>query len=135
MILIDTSVWIDLFDHPYSVYAKELKNLIEREEEICLADLNLTEILQGIKNDKIFKQVKKYLVRFPILRAFNLNIYVQAAEIYRLCRRRGKTITKTVDAIIAAIAIENNILLFSKDKDFDLIADCTQLKVFKPKNL
>lgn len=133
MLLVDTSVWIDLFDHPSSRYAKELKDLIENEEDICLIDLNLTEILQGIKDDNIFWQVKEYLTQFPILRADSLETYTHAADIYRLCRKKGKTITKTVDVIIAAIAIENNLPLFHNDNDFNLIADCTELKIFKHK--
>ena len=132
MILVDTSVWIDLFDHPGSVYARRLKDLIEKDQDICLTDLNLTEILQGIKDEEIFKQVKEYLTKFPILRASSLETYIHAANIYRLCRKRGKTITKTIDIIIAAIAIENDLGLFHNDKDFDLIANCTKLKIFKP---
>ncbi len=130
MILVDTSVWIDLFDHPESIYAKELEVLIEREEDLCLTDLNLTEILQGIKDEKIFRQVKEYLTQFPIIRAFSLETYIRAANIYRLCRKKGKSITKTIDAIIAAIAIENSLILFHNDKDFNLIADCTNLNIF-----
>ena len=46
MILVDTSVWIDFFDRPASLYAKELKALIEKDEELCLADINVTEIVR-----------------------------------------------------------------------------------------
>jgi len=130
LILVDTSVWIDFFDHPGSVYAKELKGLIEKDEEICLLDLNLTEILQGIRDEEPFRQVKEYLTQFPIIRTAGLETHIRAANIYRLCRKRGKTITKTIDAIIAASAIENNLVLFHRDKDFDLIASCTELKIF-----
>lgn len=129
MILVDTSVWIDFFDHPNASYAKELKSLIENDEDICLIDLILTEILQGIRNEKIFAQVKEYLTNFTILRADDLELYIKAANIYCACRKKGKTVSKTIDVIIAAIAIENNLVLFHKDKDFDLIADCTGLKI------
>ena len=131
MILVDTSVWIDFFDHPDSPYAKELENLIERDEELCLADINITEILQGIKEEKTFEEIKNYLVQFPIGRAESLEIYIHAAEIYRSCRNRGKIIAKTIDALIAAIAIENNFRVFHHDKDFDSIADFTGLKIYK----
>lgn len=130
MILVDTSVWIDFFDHPDSVYAKELKGLIEKDDDLCLLDLNLTEILQGIRGEELFKQVKEYLIQFPIIMTAGLETHIHAANIYRLCRKRGKTITKTIDAIIAASAIENNLVLFHRDKDFDLIASCTELKIF-----
>lgn len=131
MILVDTSVWIDFFDYPDSIYARELKDLIEKDEDLCLLDLNLTEILQGIRNEKVFNEIKEELTQFPILRASGLETYIHAANIYRLCRKTGKTITKTIDVIIAAVAIENNLFLFHKDKDFDLIAACTGLKIFR----
>lgn len=130
MILVDTSVWIDFFNHPASIYAAKLKSLIEQDEDICILDIIFTEILQGIKDDGIFKELKEYLVQFPIIRASGIDTYVLAADIYRLCRKKGKAISKTVDAIIAAAAIENNIKVFSKDKDFSLIADCFGLKLF-----
>ena len=130
MILVDTSVWIDFFDHPESPYAKKLQALIEKDDDLCLADINLTEILQGIKEDKIFEEVRGYLKQFPILRTKSLETCVQAAEIYRSCRRKGRPITKTIDALIAAVAIENNFHLFHRDKDFNAIAECTKLKIY-----
>ena len=132
MILVDTSVWIDFFNHPVSIYAAKLKSLIEQDEDICILDIILTEILQGIKDDGIFKELKEYLIQFPVIRASSLETYVSAANIYRLCRKKGKTISKTVDAIIAAAALENDVKVFSKDKDFSLIADCSGLKLFNP---
>lgn len=131
MILIDTSVWIDFFDHPTSPYAEELKILIEKDEELCLADISVTEILQGIKEERVFEEIAGYLIRFPILRAQSLETYIHAADIYRSCREMGKTISKTIDVLIAAIAVENNISVFHHDKDFDSIAECTKLKIYK----
>ena len=125
MILVDTSVWIDFFDYPNSLYAKELAHLIDKDEELCLTQVNVTEILQGIQDEKVFEEIRSYLMQFPIVRAKGLETYIQAAHIYRLCRKKGKTIAKTIDAMIAAVAMENNFWVLHKDKDFDLIADCT----------
>jgi predicted nucleic acid-binding protein len=35
---------------------------------------------------------------------------------------------------IAAVAIENNLILFHNDRDFDTIAECTDLKVLSLEN-
>ena len=129
MILVDTSVWIDLFNHPDSPYAQRLKGLIEKDEGLCICDIILTEILQGIKDDRIFEEVKDSLLKFPIIKAVNVETYILAANIYRLCRKKGKPLGKTIDALIAAVAIENNLALFSRDKDFVRIADCAGLKL------
>jgi len=131
LILVDTSIWIDFFDHPDSPYAKELVRLIEKDEELWLAEINVAEILQGIKEEKVFEEIKGYLMQFPVVRARSLETYIQAVNIYRVCRKLGKTIAKTINAIIAAVALENGFRVFHRDKDFDSIADCTKLKIYE----
>ncbi len=128
MILVDTSVWIKFFNKSESIQAKILKNLLEEEMEICSTELIVTEILQGIGNERLFTQVKKYLLEFPIFEAKGIQTYIHAANIYRTCRRKGKTIRKTIDTIIAAIAIENKLELFHDDKDFNSISECVKLE-------
>ena len=131
MILVDTSVWIDFLRGVNSPQRRTLHKLIEDEEDISITEIILTEILQGIKEDKDFKTTKDYLLEFPIHRPKGVETYLKAAEIYRDCRKKGKTVRKTVDCIIAAICIENSLTLLHKDSDFDLIAECSGLRCYK----
>lgn len=131
VILVDTSVWIDFLRGADSSERRALHKLIEEEAEVCLTGIILTEVLQGIKEDEYFDGVKKSLLEFPIYMPKGTNTYLKAAEIYRDCRKKGKTIRKTVDCIIAAVCIENGLTLLHKDKDFDRIAECTRLKVLR----
>ncbi len=131
MILVDTSVWIDFLNGAHSKERHALHRLIEEEEDISITEMILTEILQGIKEDKDFKRVKDYLLELPIHRPKGTETYLKAAGIYRDCRKRGKTVRKTVDCIIAAICMENNLTLLHKDSDFELIRACTRLKVLR----
>lgn len=131
MILVDTSVWIDFFRGADTSQRKILHSLIDNEEDICTTEIILTEIFQGIKRDKDLKKVKEYLLGFPLYRPDGLDTYLRAAEIYRHCRKRGKTIRKTVDCIIAAIAIENSLTLFHNDRDFERIAECSGPKLMQ----
>ncbi len=130
MILVDTSVWIDFLKGANSKEREILRRLIEEDEDISITEIILTEILQGIKEDKDFKKVKDYLLEFPVHKPKGTETYLKAAGIHRDCRKKGKTVRKTVDCIIAAICIENNLVLLHKDKDFEHIAVCTVLKVF-----
>jgi len=57
-----------------------------------------------------------------------LDLYVSAADIYRLGRRKGVTIRSGVDCLIAAIAIRNAIPVWHRDRDFDVIARYTALE-------
>ncbi|MDA8238973.1 MAG: PIN domain nuclease [Nitrospiraceae bacterium] len=131
MILVDTSVWIDFLNGANSRERHTLHRLIEEEEDISITEIILTEVLQGIKEDKDFIAVRDPLMEFPIRAPKGIETYLKAAGIYRDCRKKGKTIRKTVDCVIAAICIENNLLLFHKDGDFDRIRQCTGLKVLR----
>ncbi|MFQ5544330.1 MAG: PIN domain nuclease [Nitrospiria bacterium] len=131
MILVDTSVWIDFFRGSGSSHT--LHRLIEKEESLGLAGIHVTEILQGIKEERTYQRIQKHLLTFPIFLTKGIDTYLHASDIFRTCRRRGKTIRKTVDCIIAAIAIENKLILLHNDRDFDQIARCTPLKIYSRK--
>ena len=130
MILVDTSVWVDFLRGEDSPHRRALHRLIEDEEDISITGIILTEILQGIKNDRDFQTTKECLLEFPIYGPKGIETYIRAAQLYRDCRKKGKTVRKTVDCIIATICMENDLTLFHKDGDFDLIGSCTTLKIY-----
>jgi len=128
MTLVDTSVWIDFLNGTNSRHRRLLHNLIEDDADLCLTGIVLTEILQGIKTDKDFHQVKNILMEFPIYQPEGNETWLKAADIYRQCRKQGKTVRKTIDCIIAAICLENNLTLLHKNSDFTRIHSCLPLK-------
>jgi predicted nucleic acid-binding protein len=131
MILVDTSVWIDFLTGKDTPYRHIFRQLIEEEEDICITEIILTEILQGIKDDDLYETIKSYLLEFPIIKPSGTETFIAASEIYRKCRKEGKTVRKTVDCIIAAIAQESDLTLFHNDKDFIIIEKCFGLKTFE----
>ncbi len=131
MILVDTSVWIDFLRGVDSPHRKVLHKLIEDEEDVAITEIILTEILQGIKQDKDYNVLKDYLLEFPLYKPKGTETYLSASQIYRECRKKGKTVRKTVDCIIAAICMENDLTLLHKDSDFDQITACAGLKCYK----
>lgn len=134
MILVDTSVWIDFLRGTNSLHRKTLHALIENEEDVCLTGIILTEILQGIRDEKENNEIKRYLLEFPLYNPADVSTYIKAADIFRKCARQGRTVRKTIDCLIAAVAMENNFTLLHNDRDFDAIADCTELKLFRRLN-
>ncbi|MBI4332387.1 MAG: PIN domain nuclease [Chloroflexi bacterium] len=130
MILVDTSVWIDFFRGVDSEHCNVLRDLIARESDLCLVDIILMEILQGVREDGRFEQLKSYLREFPVYSAGDISTFIRAAQIYRACRKKGKPVRRTVDCIIASIAIENGLELLHNDADFATIRDCCGLKTF-----
>lgn len=90
----------------------------------------MTETLQGFKDDKEFEAAKACLLNFPICRLETPESYILAAELYRKLRKRGLTIRKTADCLIAQTAIEHQLTLLHNDKDFDHIASNCELNIF-----
>ena len=131
MMLIDTSVWIDFFNGLETDTTTVLEKLIWSEEDVYVSDYILTELLQGFKADKEFELAQKYLRQFPFAKLYNTDSYIKAAQIYRQCRKKGITIRKTADCIIAQTAIENSLFLLHNDSDFDLIAKVCPLKIYR----
>ena len=129
-ILVDTSAWIDFFNGISNSPRVSLRKLLEAEEEVCISNYILTETLQGFKDDKEFKAAKKHLLNLPILGLAFPELYISAAQLYRTCRKRGITIRKTADCLIAQTAIEHGVPLLHNDKDFDRIASVSSLQIF-----
>ena len=117
MVLVDTTVWIDFFSaNPYP-HVKTLENLIVDREDICLCGIILTEVLQGIREDSEFKRTRDLFTNLIFL-PMEYSVFLRSAEIYRALRRKGITIRKPVDCMIASVAIEHDIPLLHNDKDF-----------------
>jgi predicted nucleic acid-binding protein len=131
MIVADTSVWIDFFKGTDSPQEHALHRLIDEEEDVSITEIILTEILQGVRADEDFEKVREYLLELPIHKPRGTETYVRAAQIYRDCRKRGKTLRRTVDCLIAAICMENDLILLHKDNDFTIIESCGGLKVLR----
>ncbi len=129
MILIDTTVWIDFFLSINAPHVTMLENLIDSEEDLCLCGVILSEVLQGIREEKDYIRTKNYFNDLLIL-PMHESTFIHAADIYRALRKKGITIRKPIDCMIASVAIENDIPLLHNDRDFDYIAKYANLKVY-----
>jgi len=132
VIIVDTTVWIDFFGAKGTSFDVHLTRLIEQGESLGLTDLVYCEVLQGIRDEPNFLRVRSILQNYPILRMRGLKLFEYAAGIYRDCRRRGITIRKTIDCLIAATCLENDVELYHNDRDFDAIARVRDLKIHRP---
>lgn len=131
MIVVDTSVWIGYFadrDTPHVAY---LAQLLENDAgiDVCLTDIILTEILQGLRTDKDVKRVEERLAVFEVLRLLDLSDFRRAAALYRSARRQGVTIRRTSDCLIAAVCVREQVALLHADSDFDHLASVTDLEI------
>jgi predicted nucleic acid-binding protein len=130
VIVVDTSVWIDVLNDVDSPQASRCSELLEDRAPLALTDVIYTEILQGFRDERDARRVDKHLRAFPILRLQDLDDFALAAELYRKARRAGVTIRKTMDCLIAAPCVRRGAPILHADEDFDRLASCTDLEIF-----
>ena len=117
MILVDSSVWVDYFNGQDTPQTAKLDALLGIEP-LAIGDLILTEVLQGFRVDADFARAKALLLSLTVFDMLGVENAVRSAEHYHALRKRGFTIRKTADVMIATFCIiEGHSLLFS-DKDF-----------------
>jgi predicted nucleic acid-binding protein len=132
MVLVDTSVLIDYLGTVENSGTRAFQSILDSGIAYGITSFTYMEILQGVRTEREFELVKRYLdtqkfYGFPDEKAS----FAEAARIYFLCRKRGITISSTIDCLIARAAIENDIFLLHNDKDFDSIAKVVKLKIFR----
>ena len=127
MILVDTTVWIDFFAGRTTPHVALLQALLERDEDLCICGLVLAEVLQGIRSDAAYRKTSKHLDALIYLSMCQAT-FRGAADLYRALRKKGVTIRKPVDCMIAAVAMEHGVRLLHHDRDFDQVAAHSKLK-------
>jgi predicted nucleic acid-binding protein len=119
--IFDTSVWIDFFKGNNSDQTRLLVYLLENDLHVYYCPVILQEVLQGIKKDSELEEVKE---GFTVLNKLIEDPYqaaTGAAEIYRNLRKKGITIRKGNDCLIAWYGIKNDLEIIHCDRDYDMI--------------
>lgn len=118
MILVDSSVWVDYFNGRVSKETDCLDSLLG-SEPVAIGDLILAEVLQGFRSDAAYRTARRMLAQLVVYDLLGARLAIKTADNYRALRKRGITIRKTADAIIATYCIEHGIALLYSDRDFD----------------
>ena len=118
MVLVDSSVWIDLLTGAATEPVRRFREVV-RQEEILVGDLILCEVLQGVRNEVQARQVEHGFRRFETVALADPELVVRAAANYRALRRRGYTVRKTIVMIIGTFCLERGHALLHDDRDFE----------------
>ena len=128
MLLVDTSVWIEVFRKP-----SRLRFSAADLEEIVTCLPVVQEVLQGFRDDHAYRKAREALLSFPIVEApLRTEIYEEAVGLFRSARRAGVTVRSGVDCLIAACAIRNDMTVLHLDRDFSGLARVSPLKERQP---
>jgi predicted nucleic acid-binding protein len=132
MILVDTSVLIDLFKGNDNDAVTIFRDIVRKQMPFGITSVIYQEILQGAKSEKEYSSLKEYLSTQRFFHPKDpLVSYAGAASIFYSCRRKGITIRSTIDCLIAQVAIEHELFLLHNDKDFTVMAPVIGLQIYK----
>ncbi len=125
-VFVDTSAWIEFLRDTGSPACLAVDRLLGSELVIC--DVVSMEVLAGARDDLHLLQLRGLLAR-ATSEPVTSEDYEQGASLYRRCRRRGETVRKMLDCLIAAVAIRHRVPLLHADADFDVLARHTELTI------
>ncbi|MES9990076.1 MAG: PIN domain nuclease [Candidatus Thiodiazotropha endolucinida] len=117
MIVVDSSVWIDYFSGADTSQVEKLDQILGIKP-VAIGDLILTEVLQGFRHDKDYKAARRVFDDVTIFDMLGMQMAIKSAENFRALRKKGITVRKTPDVIIATFCIEQKLPLLFSDKDF-----------------
>lgn len=124
MTLVDTSVWIDVFRKRDPL---DLEDLVDMDEVVtCLPVLQ--EVLQGFREERAYRLAREAMFALPIVDSpLPSDRFEAAVDLYRRCHSRGITVRSSIDCLIAASAVEHDLVVLHHDRDYALIARASPL--------
>ncbi|MGH9366334.1 MAG: type II toxin-antitoxin system VapC family toxin [Thermoanaerobaculia bacterium] len=129
MILVDTSVLLPYLKGKETAAGALLDRLLSEEVEMALTPEIVQEVLQGARDEKEWRTLKRYLSSQRVVNLSDpLRSHVAAARIYYECRRRGFTVRSTLDCLVAQAALEQGVPLLHDDRDYEAIRRVRPLK-------
>lgn len=131
MVIVDTTVWVDYLNGAHTPQVAWLEAAMERQR-LGLTDLILCEVLQGVRGERRFADVRHELLMFEIFETGGTRVAIAAARNYRRLRARGLTVRRTIDCLIATFCLTHGHSLLHTDLDFDPFEQVLGLHVIHP---
>ncbi len=131
MVIVDTTVWIDYFNGLRTLQTDWLDTQLSHQR-LGLTDLILCEVLQGVRDDRQWQQLRRDLLKFEVFETGGINLAVAAAHNCRMLRRQELTVRATIDSLIATFCLLNGHELLHNDRDYDTFESALGLKVIHP---
>lgn len=119
--IVDTSIWIDVLRDGGGSRAGSLRALVD-PEDVVLTRFTQLEVLQGARDERQWGLLDRYLADQEYA-AGGEETFARAARIYFELRRAGRTVSSPIDCCIAQIALEHELLLLHRDRDFTAIGE------------
>ena len=131
MVIVDTTVWVDYFQGVKNPETDWLNTELDRQH-LGLTDIILCEVLQGVRDDAVAKEVEGKLLKLEVFETGSVALAREAVRNYRALRSRGHTVRKTIDCLIATFCLREQHSLLHRDRDFDPFEKFRKLSVIHP---
>ena len=129
MILIDTSVWIEVFRRPRPL---DLEAVVDLGDVVVCPPI-VQEVLQGMRENRAFQLARQSMLAFPIVESpMAIDVCLEAAQLYRTARQAGTTIRSATDCLIATCALRHDLEVLHRDRDYEQLARVAPLRVRQP---
>lgn len=125
--LLDTSVWIPVLRINSLESIRKRVDQLLKENSVAIMPIVKVELLGGTKNEIEFERLNKRLSSLLFL-DMNNEVWNKASKLAYDLKRNGITVPY-IDIMIAATAIHHNTTLLHLDKNFDMIASKSSLKL------
>lgn len=129
MIVPDSSAWVELLQRTGSPVHLTMHRLVAERVELAVTEVVVMEVLAGATSRQHHAELRSALLDYPMLTLEGLGDFEEAALIYRFCRAAGETIRDLTDCLIAVPAIRAGASILHRDRDFDVIARHTDLRI------
>lgn len=130
MIVVDSGTWADFFNGARTPHVERLDAALRDEEDLAVLPIIITEVLQGFRAEKSFRQAHRVLVALPVIEP-SVDCHVRAARLFRSLRKSGITVRGAIDCIVAQTCLDLGAELLSPDLDFRRIARHTSLRLWQ----
>jgi len=125
VLLVDTSVWIEIFRAPSRFQIGSVADL----DEVVTCLPIIQEVLQGFREEQAFRVARDAMFALPVVESpLRPEVFEEAAQLYRSARRSGLTIRSSADCLIAVCALRHGLPVLHNDRDFTLLARISPLK-------
>ena len=129
MILVDTSVWIEVFRARRPLDLESIAPL----EQVATCLPVIQEVLQGFREERAFRIAREAMLALPTVESpLDADIVLEAVTLYRTARKSGLTVRSAADCLIAACAIRHDLEVLHRDRDFDHLAKVSHLRQRQP---
>jgi predicted nucleic acid-binding protein len=129
VIVVDSSAWVEYLRKTGSAVHRRLRGLIEDSAHLAVTEIVVMEVLAGARDRRHARELRSRLLAFDLLLLRGVDSFDAAADLYRACWDAGETVRELADCLIAVPTIEAGATLLHADRDFELIARHTPLRL------